>query len=577
MGRAEKIASWTKENRFFVVAGVLIVLCVIIVIPIFAQSLNRSDGDYSTPALYLFSTIAQTMGAILGIVCAAFFAIFANMRASKDDPTLEVSKRLLVRDQSFLSALGFGLITILVAVVSLIILYFSSNSQNLSGFFLTNVALINFTLGLLSIAFLLDFVINKIRLYMHPVHLFDYLYEKHKDTRDINKAIDIAELGLLLVGMAIDNKNAENSLIYISSVINLNMDNHKAFLDSDTYEHLKNKIEEDICHLQNEDQAYYWSNMIKPITLFIRNNIITSFINNKDIACIYLDYVINIGKFDFILKKAYIHDKYYCYYDKIVENLDDFLCEPIKEFPEYNSLNNLDKQTLINIIDRISDYNYKFLYDLLHKYYYLYNYTSMMCNIKFPNLRTEDIEFDNPVAIKFKLLFTNSFYTLMLLHSLFRVESEIYQKVYVYFKRITDIINEHFREINNNNSLKSVCDTILYNIIYSYKMETRFDYSYMLLLLLNICETLPPGLIQMYEYEDIANKFDITFAYFLFVKIDKENNDKSFSFFMDKRLSEFLGGSMSPNIYEKIREKYEKNKPFIDQYVSNMYLKNMFY
>jgi len=149
MGRAEKIASWTKENRFFVVAGVLIVLCVIVVIPIFAQSLNRSDGDYSTPALYLFSTIAQTMGAILGIVCAAFFAIFANMRASKDDPTLEVSKRLLVRDQSFLSALGFGLITILVAVVSLIILYFSSNSQNLSGFFLTNVALINFTLGLL--------------------------------------------------------------------------------------------------------------------------------------------------------------------------------------------------------------------------------------------------------------------------------------------------------------------------------------------------------------------------------------------------------------------------------------------
>ncbi|MEN6377092.1 MAG: hypothetical protein ABFD23_03765, partial [Caldisericales bacterium] len=170
MGRAEKITSWIKENRFFVVAGVLIVLCVIVAVPIFTQSLNRPDSDYSTPALYLFSTIAQTMGAILGIVFAVFFAVYANMRSNPENPTIDYARSYLQSDRYFMSAALIGLFCILGSVVCLLMIYASGSLLNITVMLLLGILCL--VLGLVSITLLLYFVTVRIPLYFEPIELY---------------------------------------------------------------------------------------------------------------------------------------------------------------------------------------------------------------------------------------------------------------------------------------------------------------------------------------------------------------------------------------------------------------------
>ncbi len=576
MGREEKIASWIKENRFFVVASVLIVLCVIVAVPIFTQSLNRPNSDYSTPALYLFSTIAQTMGAILGIVCAAFFAIFANMRASKDDPTLEVSKRLLVRDQSFLSALGFGLVTILVAVVSLVILYFSSNSQSLSGYFLTNVALANFTLGLLSIAFLLDFIINKISLYLHPVHLFQYLFEKYKDTKDINKAIDVTELGLILVGMGIEDKNISNSLIYlyeISKKINPEITGYANIY----YDQVIGIIEKDISYMIDEERAFFWGNILKPHTKYIINRIEND-LNNFDLYT-YINFVVNK-----ILHEAYVSQKYYPYYDEIAVQLDGILSTRVENI--YMQCVN-EKDYNENIYYHFIDVRIRNADNLQKKYQSFYYFKSTIGSFDLEN-KTFNSEQLNDMFGKrehqeitmyvkeYKLLYENLIQTICLLHNLSKKETIEYYKIIKYLEIVIGIARKSFDNLFNTDAAKPMRERFFPEVIMK---EITNKSVYDVYLLMNMCEIMPAGIIiDNYKMNEIVENFDIAFAYLLFVKFDNTSKDKSFENFMNVRLKRFLGGSLRPNLYDDgILNKYLKNRNLIDQYVSNMYLKNMFY
>lgn len=84
---------------------------------------------YVTPALYFFSSVAQTMGAILGLALAAMYAIMPNIRSSKDNPAFEPARRLLQRDKVFHKSIDTGFVSILLSALGLFTIYTFGSSQ----------------------------------------------------------------------------------------------------------------------------------------------------------------------------------------------------------------------------------------------------------------------------------------------------------------------------------------------------------------------------------------------------------------------------------------------------------------
>lgn len=192
-------------------------IAIFVAISIVARVYQDKFNDLYTPALYLFSTIAQTMGALLGIGLALLYTAISSLKKSPDFPEIEPGKRLLLRDSDYRRSIDYGLVSILVSVISLFIIFVIPNSI-ITLVFIYILAISSISLALLSIINMIDFIRYKYRGYFDLYYLFqnaDVLYNRivrevkiHFKVDD-DSLLDYLEVNLLLLAKNIVNKNTK--------------------------------------------------------------------------------------------------------------------------------------------------------------------------------------------------------------------------------------------------------------------------------------------------------------------------------------------------------------------------------
>lgn len=123
-----------------------------------AGKIGNNNVDFVTPALYYFSSIAQTMGAIIGLALAAMYAIMPNIRSSKDNPAFEPARRLLQRDEYFRRSINVGSVCILVSLLGLLFIYVTASSQSWAFVLLLFLGVTALGLGVYSLGTMFYFI-----------------------------------------------------------------------------------------------------------------------------------------------------------------------------------------------------------------------------------------------------------------------------------------------------------------------------------------------------------------------------------------------------------------------------------
>lgn len=129
--------------------------------------------DYATPALYFFSTVAQTMGAILAIVLTGVFAIIPQMHQRNNHPGSELLVRLMKKDKEFIQAVYSGFTAIILSIVSLFLLYMHGLSNFLSTLLIFSSALICIVASVLSCTCIWIFITKNISKYSTIHNILD--------------------------------------------------------------------------------------------------------------------------------------------------------------------------------------------------------------------------------------------------------------------------------------------------------------------------------------------------------------------------------------------------------------------
>ncbi len=132
-------------------------------------------NDFATPALYFFSAVAQTMGAILAIVLTGVFAIIPQIQQRNNNPGSSVLIKALKRDDNFLNAVYFGFAVILLSIIGLLLIYVTGQNQSYSVFLLFILALPIVVLGVISCYNLWIFVSIKVTIYGHLINYSSHI------------------------------------------------------------------------------------------------------------------------------------------------------------------------------------------------------------------------------------------------------------------------------------------------------------------------------------------------------------------------------------------------------------------
>ena len=135
--------------------------------------------DFATPALYFFSTVAQTMGAIIAIVLAALYSIIPFIMQKNNDASSSVLIRLLKKDDNLLTAIYSGFITIALGLLGLLLIYISHMDQNIALIMLYSFGIMSIFAGIISCCNIIYFVFFKMSIYQHPQE-FEKEFAKYK-------------------------------------------------------------------------------------------------------------------------------------------------------------------------------------------------------------------------------------------------------------------------------------------------------------------------------------------------------------------------------------------------------------
>lgn len=164
---------------------------------------QAANPDYATPALYFFSTVAQTMGAIIAIVLTGVFAIIPQIQQKKDTPNTRLLIRFMKKDSAFTNAVSFGFTTICGSIISLLIMYISGQLQIMSLTLLIVVGIPVFIFGILSCYNIWIFVSKNISLFNNLLYLYEPFtvgnpFVPLKKLLNENNILDYSELLILI-------------------------------------------------------------------------------------------------------------------------------------------------------------------------------------------------------------------------------------------------------------------------------------------------------------------------------------------------------------------------------------------
>jgi hypothetical protein len=152
--------------------------------------------DFKTPALYFFSTIAQTMGALLAIS----FAILSLSKKPSDFSKpyqYEPYRRIIFNDPHLKTFIQFSAISTVTSIISLIVLYLAG-SWNLLAFFLIPVGIFVMVIATVAICNIYHFIRYKYQIMSGTAMILRQFRNElenkktHKDT-----IIDYFELSIM--------------------------------------------------------------------------------------------------------------------------------------------------------------------------------------------------------------------------------------------------------------------------------------------------------------------------------------------------------------------------------------------
>lgn len=177
--------------------------------------LEAIKPDYATPALYFFSTVAQTMGAIIAIVLTGVFAIIPQIQQKHNTPNTRLLIRFMKKDYAFTNAVSLGFTSICVSIISLLIMYIYGLSQIMSITLLIVVGIPVLFFGIYSCYNIWIFVSNNVSRYNNLLYLYEpFTTGKRFDT--LNKLLndknilDYSEL-FVLIDTELPNQMTLNS------------------------------------------------------------------------------------------------------------------------------------------------------------------------------------------------------------------------------------------------------------------------------------------------------------------------------------------------------------------------------
>lgn len=242
--------------------------------------------DFATPALYFFSAVAQTMGAIIAIVLTGVFAIIPQIQQRNNNPGSNVLIKALKRDDNFLNAVYFGFSVILLSIIGLILIYITGQNQPYCIFLLFILALPTVVLGVISCFNLWIFVSIKITIYGHLINFSSHIIQNihilskksddkknidgvNKEELDSKKSLKVVtdieatyiEALILTDSLYPNYKNGSKRLL--ESIIFIN--------DEDIYLQALNDLHTDVVSmgpiLNHDDEQHFYNNLFELLWL----------------------------------------------------------------------------------------------------------------------------------------------------------------------------------------------------------------------------------------------------------------------------------------------------------------------
>lgn len=236
----------------------------LIIISIFASKYITENYSHNnnTSALYFFSAVAQTLGALLGIVLAATYVILPNIKTVKDSPAQNIIRRLLLSDPHLIKSVIFGFISIILSLFMLVVLYIKSSS-----FIIVLVAIISILViyfSILSTISMYTYIFKKTIRYLNPLMVNDIFLE-HEDKNIVNsRLIDWIILFCFLEALYPQlDFSSSNSTAYLI----LRAKNQSSYF----IETLFMKIEKDIANIDEVDRNKYNQLITDILIIFTRH------------------------------------------------------------------------------------------------------------------------------------------------------------------------------------------------------------------------------------------------------------------------------------------------------------------
>lgn len=155
------------KNYKWIIIGVILGICFLI--PFFLRGINIqqieqsiSNSEFNTIANYYFSTVAQTMAAIMGFLITSIFAIYPLL--SKDKPEYSIIRKFMFGEAILQSIIGIGLGSVVLSIISLLILYIFGN-QNFIAFVIISIGVLVSIFVVITIALIIYYLFKYIPLY----------------------------------------------------------------------------------------------------------------------------------------------------------------------------------------------------------------------------------------------------------------------------------------------------------------------------------------------------------------------------------------------------------------------------
>ncbi len=175
-------------KRMIVFTVVFIITCIVcwFFVP------DKGDIKYTEVGRYLFSSFAQTMGAILAIALSVLYVVVSFIRSDPNHPESEAVRRLILKDSALHLSIYYGLTFILISLVGIFLT--ANTDASFSKIDLYVVTTVSLSLGFSSIYFLLEFLLHRGPLYFNAKILVDEINWKY----NIDVAVDLNVIYVLV-------------------------------------------------------------------------------------------------------------------------------------------------------------------------------------------------------------------------------------------------------------------------------------------------------------------------------------------------------------------------------------------